>query len=127
MLTDFCVYTIKHSDDLRESSKSGDHDTYTEKKKWTWAKKLLDSAKRTGHRLPIIFAPAENTSYLFAWALIDAITPSDKSTSYTFSQLRLFTKPQRKTTLRMARNGRPLSKGFIRPYSICHTPKFLVR
>jgi hypothetical protein len=124
MLTDLCVYTIKHSDDLRATLAKGGCDTYTERKSWTRAKQLLDSAKRSGQRLPIIFAPAEETFHLFAWALLNDVVPGS-TTDYSFSELRLFAVQPLKTTLVKARDGEPLAEKFIRPYAICKTPPYL--
>ena len=120
-LTSLCVYTIKHSDNLRDTLNRGGHDTYTERKKWVRAKTLLDEAAREGKRLPIVFAPAQSTMRLFAWALLDEIVP-DETSSYTFSDLRLFDPQPLKSTLRKASDGEPLDEGFIRPYAICRTP-----
>jgi hypothetical protein len=125
MLTDLCIYTIKHSDDLRATLANGGRDTYTEGRKWVRAKQLLDEAKRTGKRLPVVFAPAEGTSDLFAWALLDEIVP-DETSRYTFSELRLFDPQPHKTTLRKASDGEPLDEWFIRPYAICRTPDYLM-
>jgi hypothetical protein len=125
MLTDLCIYTIKHSDDLRATLGNGGRGTYTERKKWVRAKQLLEEAKRAGKRLPVIFAPAEGTIHLFAWALLDDVVP-DKTSSYTFSELRLFGPQPHKTTLRKASDGEPLDEWFIGPYVICQTPDYLV-
>jgi hypothetical protein len=125
MLTDLCVYTIKHSDDLRATLAKGRRDTYTERKKWVRARELLDEAKRAGKRLPVIFAPAEGTFHLFAWALLDEIIP-DKTSSYTFSELRLLDPQPHKSTLKKASDGEPLAEWFIRPYAICRTPDYLM-
>jgi hypothetical protein len=89
------------------------------------ARQLLDAAKRAGKRLPVIFAPAEGTLLLFAWALLDEVAP-DETTSYTFSELRLFDPQPHKSTLRKASDGEPLDEWFIRPYAICQTPEYLV-
>lgn len=125
MLADLCIYTIRHSDDLRDSIKRGGSDTFTEGKNWARAKQLLDEARKQGKRLPIVFAPAEDTRHLFAWALLEEVLPS-KTTSFTFSQLRPFKKRPRKTSLRRARDGQPLDGKFIKPYAICRTPTFLL-
>ena len=125
MLTEFCIYTIKHSDDLRATLASGGRDTYTERKKWVRARQLLDEAKQAAERLPILFAPAEGTRHLFAWALLEEVIPDDTS-SYTFSELRLFNRQPLKSTLRKASDGQPLDESFIRPYAVCHTPDYLV-
>jgi hypothetical protein len=125
MLTDLCIYTIKHSDDLRATLANGGRGTYTENKKWVKAKQLLEKAKRAGKRLPVIFAPAEGTRHLFAWAVLDEVVP-DETSRYTFSGLQLFDPQPYKTTLRKASNGEPLDEQFIRPYAICQTPDYLV-
>ena len=81
-------------------------------------------AKRAGKRLPLIFAPAEGTFHLFAWALLEEVVP-DKTSSYTFSELRLFDPQPHKSTLKKAKGGEPLDEWFIRPYAICQTPDYL--
>jgi hypothetical protein len=124
MSTDLCVYTIKHSDDLRATLGAGGSDTYREGKVWARAKRLLGEATRAGKRLPVIFAPAEATRYLFAWALLDEVVP-DTESAYTFSGLQLFEPRPQTTTLKKASNGKPLDRLFIRPYAICRTPDYL--
>jgi hypothetical protein len=124
MLADLCIYTIKHSDDLRASLAKGGRDTYSERKKWVRGKQLLDEAKKLGKRLAIVFAPAEGTFQLFAWALLEEVVPGE-TTTFTFSGLRLFDQPPEKETLRKARDGKPLPRWFIRPYAICQTPPYL--
>ena len=125
MMTDLCIYTIKHSDDLREALAAGGCGTYSERKRWVRAKRLLEDAKRAGERLPVIFAPAEETFHLFAWAVLDEVVPGETST-YTFSELRLFDPQPYKTTLKKASDGEPLDEWFIRPYAICRTPDYLL-
>jgi hypothetical protein len=124
MLCDYCVYTIKKAEDLRAAMDSGGCATYTERKKWARAKELLEAAKRTGTRLPIVIAPAEKTFQLIAWALLDDIIP-DTTTTYTFSELRLLRPRPSKTTLKKASDNQPLDELFIRPYAICWTPDYL--
>jgi hypothetical protein len=124
MLADLCVYTIKHSKDLRASLAKGGRDTYTERKKWVRGKQLLDAAKKLGKRLAIMFAPAEGTFHLAAWAVLEEVLPG-KTTTFTFSGLRFFKKRPKKETLRKARDGKPLPRWFIRPYAICKTRRYL--
>ena len=124
MLADLSIYTIRHSNDLRATLANGGRGTYTERKKWVRAKELLDAAKHAGKRVPVIFAPAEDTFHLFAWALLDEVIPEETS-SYTFSELRLFNPQPRKSILKKASDGTPLDKHFIRPYAICQTPEYL--
>ena len=63
--TDFCIYTIKHSDDLVKG-RSG---TFHENRAWVTGKRLLDEAKLSKKVLPLVFCPAEGTKYLYAWAV----------------------------------------------------------
>lgn len=123
MLSELCIYTIKHTVELNRILDRGGHGRIKERKKWVTAKRLLDDAKLSGKRLPIIFAPAEDTSHLVAWAVLDEIIP-DTTTTYRFSNLVVFTAPPRKTTLAKA-NGEPLAELYQRSYSICRTPDYL--
>jgi hypothetical protein len=119
------VYTIRHSDELQRVHEHGGRETFTERKRWVRAKSLLEAAKRSGEELAVVFAPAQGTRYLFAWALLEEVVLEDKQTKYKFSNMTLFSKRHRKTSLRKASNAQPLAETFIRPYAICHTPAFL--
>lgn len=123
VLTEFCVYTIKHSADLIEALRAG-RGEFSEQKPWVKAKQLLEDANSLGQRLPIIFAPAEFTRFLFAWALLDTveIDQDSASTMYTFSNVRCFS--PLKTTLKK-QDGNPIAPGFIKPYALCITPPLL--
>lgn len=125
MFSEHCIYTIRHSDDLEECYATGGRGQFEERREWKTGKRLLDDAHRSGLRLPIIFAPAENTRRLFAWALLDDILPGP-TTRYSFSELRLLADRPAKSTLK-TRDGKCLSQSFIRPYAICETPGYLVR
>jgi hypothetical protein len=125
MLTDTCIYTIKHTDDLETAAEAREPVTFTEDKRWVTAQKMLIGALRLGERVPIIFAPAEFTRFLFGWALLDKVVLKNDTTEYTFSQFQKFKKEaHRKTTLRKASNAEPLHADFIRPYAICLTPAY---
>jgi hypothetical protein len=125
MFTEHCIYTIRHSRDLEDCYANDGRGQFEERREWKTGKRLLDDAHRSGMRLPIIFAPAENTRRLFGWALIDDIVPGT-TTRYSFSELRPFADRPAKSTLKTARDGKRLSKSFIRPYAICETPSHLV-
>ena|ERR1017187_6870898 len=130
MLTKFCVYTIRHSQDLSTASQAvGGRGGYPEKKVWRTAARLLQDARRSGERLPVLFSPAEGTRYLYAWALLEEIEvrSADKTTNYSFTDLKLFgAKQRRKSALRKKSNREPLDENFIRPYAICYTPRFVL-
>ncbi len=100
-----------------------------EQKAWVTAARMLDDAKRSGERLPVLFSRAEGTHNLFAWALLETIEiAADKSTKYTFSNMRLFkgTRPLM-SVLKKKSNREPLDEWFIRPYAICYTPSFVMK
>ncbi len=79
----------------------------------------------------IVFAPAEDTRKLIFWARLDDVRiqsgEKQTTTTYNFSGLTAFTSLiPRKNSLVLRSNGRNISAGFIRPYAICRTPKFLI-
>jgi hypothetical protein len=125
--TERCVYTIRHSDKLREIATSTGADTFEAGQAWTQVEELLESARHEGQRLPIVFAPAESTDRIVAWATIDAVTIREEKprTRYSFSGLRMLAKGPKKTSLLKASDRSPLAANFIRPYAVCLTPKFV--
>ena len=90
MLPDLCIYTIKQSDDLRKVATGDGSATFKENKPWVSASELVAEASRANDRVPVLFAPAEATGCLFAWALLDDVVLDEKTTTYSFSQLQLF-------------------------------------
>jgi len=120
-----CIYTIKHSDDLRAALKSSGKTTFTEGTHWSKANQLLKEAHDLGQQLPVVFAPAEGTRQLFGWASLDDIKLGDV-TEYTFSNLKAFQRRPLKTTLKKHSDGQPVSPDYIRPYLICQTPDYLL-
>jgi hypothetical protein len=125
--TERCVYTIRHSDKLRDVALAGGSDTFEAGQSWTQVKQILDQAKSEGLQVPVVFAPAEDTSDLFAWAVLEEIALRDEKprTRYRFSRLQLLKKRPPKTSLRKASDGEALAAGFIRPYAICLTPEWV--
>ena len=87
--TGFCIYTIKHSDDLVKG-RSG---TFHENRAWVTGKRLLEEAKLSKKVLPIVFCPAEGTKYLYAWAVLRKVDITEQGTNYTFEKLKLFRNP----------------------------------
>lgn len=117
-----CVYTIRHSNELKACVRRGGRGTFQENKKWTLARKLLLEAESNGENLLILFSPAEAIKYLFGSAILKAIefTP-ENGTEFTFKDLKRFRgRPRRKGSL-LKRDGSALNPNFIRPYAICRT------
>ena len=91
---------------------------------------LLDRARKTGQRLPIVFAAGENIDGLIYSAFIDDldVSPANErgngTTTIRFSELGRLPKKRPLSSLRLKISGQQLSDEFIRPYAICHTPGF---
>ena len=131
-LSPFCIYTIRSSRTLTDDLERGSGE-FTEHKRWVGALGLLDRAKKTGQRLPLVFAHGECIDAVRYSAVIDDLDVStadergNGTTTICFSDLRRLRTKQPLSALRLKSSGRPLSDDFIRPYAICHTPEFLPR
>jgi hypothetical protein len=118
---DYCVYTIRHSNVIKEFSLSeGPHAIYTKKKPWTGAKQMISDARRQGNVVPLLFAPAEDTTNVVACADLLSVK-TGRTNSCTFENVRNLTPPLKKTQLKK-RNGQRIDINFIRDYAICKTP-----
>jgi hypothetical protein len=130
VLSPFCIYTIRSSNALTNDLERGSGE-FTERKRWVTAVGLLKRAKKTGQRLPIVFAHSECINGVGYSALIDELDVStadgrgNGTTTVRFSGLRRLHKREPLNTLRLKSSGRPLPDKFIRPYAICHSPEFL--
>jgi hypothetical protein len=67
-----CVYTIHHSDGLREACQIGGG-TWTEAKTWRSALEVFNRSSNEGTWLPIFFAAADRSSGLLYVARLDKI------------------------------------------------------
>jgi 5-methylcytosine-specific restriction protein A len=122
-----CVYTIRHSQALKESYALGGKGEFTERGPWTTGSKIFVEARKKNQRVAVVFAPAEGAIIdgVIYWALIDEIALSPQGTTVHFSSLQPFSKRHRLSSLKKLSNGEPLSDGYIRPYVPCRTPAFL--
>ncbi len=128
----FCVYTIRHTNDLDAAYRQGGDGAFTENTTWKTGRALFLEAQRHREAMPVIFASAEGTDRLIYYAMlsdvrIEETDPDAATTTYRFTGLTPIEQhlPLRSLTLRST--GRPLSDNYIRPYSICFTPDFLLR
>jgi uncharacterized protein YeaO (DUF488 family) len=121
-----CVYTIAHPDELQRIAEAdrgaGD---LVERKRWTSALSLWHEAQSRGEVLPLVFADATDCSRLIYWAKLNAINLSDEGTQYFFSGLRRIGGGRTPQELTLQNTGSKIAVGFIRPYALVHTPKFL--
>ena len=121
-----CVYTIRHSDYLAAEYDSGGRGEFTERGRWTTGSRILQEARQSQQRVPVLFAPAEAIGGVIYWALIDDITLTPQGTTVKFSALQLLPKKHRLSSLKKLSNDAPLSDNHIHPYVPCRTPAFLL-
>jgi hypothetical protein len=129
-LSEFCIYTILHSDKLKHFCREGGTGIFTENKKWVAALGLWESAEKENEQLPLIFAAAESVSELICWGIITKLRPGlstkPDSTTISFTGLKhIRGTPRFHNSLRLRSTRKQLSNNFIKPYAICYTPDFL--
>ncbi|MDA1054247.1 MAG: DUF488 family protein [Planctomycetota bacterium] len=124
-LSEFCIYTIRHPDELSEALKLRRAITWQEHKPWTQGKHLLGNARQNNTRLPILFADATDCTRLTHWAVVSRIDIQAKATRYEFHSLRPLRGRHSPQELTLRSTGVKIAEGFIKPYAICKIPKFL--
>ena len=121
------VYTIIDPQRLREADRGPlPSRPLSEKRRWTAGLRELEKARAAGRNLAVVFADARDTSKLVFTALLHDIEIHGSSTSFTFTQLQPL-HGRTKTRLRLDSKDAFLSAGFIRPYALVRTPRFLHR
>jgi hypothetical protein len=122
-----CVYTIRHSRELDAVHSSGGSGELHERSPWTTGRRILESVRKNGERVPLLFAPAEADIIdgIIYWALIDEIEMGPNGTWVAFSELQPLPQKQPLHSLIRLRTGTPLSDSYIRPYVPCQTPSFI--
>jgi hypothetical protein len=130
--TPTCVYTVLHSDSLKRFYKDGRAGKFIEGKPWTAAKQLLESAKRDGLQVPIMFAGAEQIQELLYHGILTKVEIKKAADGKSKSVIRVvdlkpFRRPRPdKTDLIVESSGNSLSQNHIKTYVLCQTPEFVV-
>ena len=126
-LSPSCIYTIRATEYLAADHASGGRGEFTERRPWVGGLRILQEARKSQQRVPVLFAPAEGkiSAGLIYWALIDDIALTPQGTKVRFSALQPFSKKPRLSSLKKLSDGEPLSNDYIRPYVPCQTPTFL--
>ena len=75
--------------------------------------------------MPIVFGDSTDCSRLTHWAILQDIELSEHGTKYTVSPLHAIRGKRSPQNLTLRSTGKKIGKGFIRPYAICKTPKFI--
>ena len=121
----YCVYTMRHTDQLQGvlDNLNGSA-TFEEHKRWVEGERLFRESQRQNERMPVLFAPAEKEGGVLFYAWLDAVDVNDdtSTTTYRFSNLTRLDKERPKSSLIKKSDHKPLSDNYIRPYAICVTP-----
>jgi hypothetical protein len=131
--TETSVYTILHSKDLAALYRKGKRGMFTEGKKWVRAQELLESGRRNGQSVLVIFAPGEDIWELTHFGVLENVKISEDTngkceTEVTVGNLtRIPTPRPSKTELIVCSTGKGLPPNHIRPYVLVQTPSFLSR
>ena len=122
-LTDSAVYTIAAPERLLASKDAVDF--LFEGKRWVKAAELHAAAQAAGQLVPIMFADSRDGSRLIAWSVLQDVQVGDKGTHYKIGTLHQVPR-SRPQDLAVLTTGRRIASGFIRPYVLCRTPRFIL-
>jgi hypothetical protein len=98
----------------------GPHTIDTKSKSWAAAKRMVSDALERGKAVPVVFAPAEDTTNVIACADLISVR-TGRTNSSTFGKVRYLSPTLKKTQLKK-RDGTRIDINFIRDYAICRTP-----
>lgn len=125
-ISEFCIYTMRKSDNLQYISLRDGTGKFIEKKIWRTGHALFQQAREEKKKMPIFFSAAEEDSGLIYFAFLESIEIGDSVTIYSFSDLNEIDETKPLSSLKLRSSQRPLSDNYIRPYAICETPDFLI-
>ena len=120
-----CVYTITHPDTLSHFERDGGCGFIDEVKQWPTAIKLWHEAQASNQALPIVFADATDCSKLIYSARVSSIVTDDEGTQCQFFQLEPIKGRHSPQELTLLKTGEKIAPGFIRPYALVQTPRFV--
>ena len=125
-ISEFCIYTMRKSDNLRYIYLGDGTGKFSEKKIWRTGHALFQQAMEENKKMPIFFSAAEEDSGLIYFAFLESIEIGNSMTTYSFSDINKIDEPKPLSSLKLRSSQRPLSDNYIRPYAICETPDFLI-
>jgi hypothetical protein len=125
VLSEYCVYTIVHTDLLAEATRQGKTTTFRESKAWATGRQLWQQAQAAGVGFPVLLGDATNCSRLEYWGLLTAVEIEGEATRFTVDRVRPLPGSHAPQELVLRSTGEQIAPNFIRPYAICRTPAFL--
>ena len=127
LISEFCVYAIRHTDKLETTFQEGGSGAFVEKRRWVKASEMFLKAVSERKQMPVVFGRAETDSDLIFYAMLESVRVDDeaKTTTYSFTDLTRIKKPLPLSTLIKANGGEPLSDDYIHSYVICRTPEYI--
>ncbi len=98
---------------------------YSSRQRWKTAAEKFAAARLAGQAMPIIFGDAANDSgYLFKWAIVDNLTVDDDGTTIRFSSIRELSGHDSRD-LHKESNGGGVDRNVRRGAIVVRTPDFL--
>ena len=78
IVSEFCVYAIRHTDNLEAKFQAGGKGIFIEGRRWVTGSKLFDKAEREHKQMLVVFGRAEMDSALIFYATLKAVHVDDK-------------------------------------------------
>jgi antitoxin HicB len=123
-IAEYCVYTIVDRKKLARAARSG-RARFEERKPWTTASKLWETARSSDRTMPVLFGDATDCSRLLYWGLLTDVHVQDGLTRFAVDKVRKISGKHAPQELVLRSSGNKIASGFIRPYAICKTPSFV--
>ena len=132
-LFEYCVYTMRHQQELERVAHEGGAGSFTEGHAWVTGSDLFGQAQVAGQRMPVLFSGADDWTGLIYWAVLtdvavergDRVLGVKPSTVFSFADLQRIDPARKLSDLRLRASGKPMADRDIYPYRICLTPSFL--
>jgi hypothetical protein len=120
-----CVYTIVGGKELDRRYNKREASPFKEKRRWVTAEKEWLKGRSENMSMPVLFGDAAHCSRLLYWGLLTDLEVRDDGTSFTVDYLRRLNGRRKTQDLVLLSTGKKIASGFIKPYAICYTPRYL--
>jgi hypothetical protein len=123
--SEFCIYTIKQSEELEQRAKNRQPATFTVRRSWATGERLWLEAVTAKKAMPVLLGDATDCSRLLYWGFLTDVRVDSDETSFSVDQVRPMKGKHSPQELILRSIGKRIKPKFIRPYAICRTPEFL--